>query len=156
MKVRHLQDEDYVTIHSVLNEWWGGRNMADMLPKLFFVHFRETSFIIEQDGEITGFLCGFFSQTYTDEAYVHFIGVNPKHRRKGIASTLYSYFFDAARANNRHIVKAVTSPVNKKSIQFHQEIGFEIEIGDGEVDGVSVHTNYDGDGGSRVLFVKKM
>ncbi|HEK9099154.1 GNAT family N-acetyltransferase [Bacillus pfraonensis] len=156
MKVRNIHGEDYVAIHSVLNEWWGGRNMADMLPKLFFVHFRETSFIIEEDGEILGFLCGFLSQTYKDEAYVHFIGVNPKHRRKGIASALYSYFFDAVRVNHRHIVKAVTSPVNKRSIQFHQEIGFEIEKGDEEVDGVFIHTNYDGDGGSRVLFVKRV
>ena len=95
-----------------------------------------------------------FSQTYKDEAYVHFIGVNPKYRRRGIASTLYSYFFDVARANNRKVVKAITSPTNKKSIQFHQEIGFRIEAGDDEVEGVSVHTNYDGNGGSRVLFLK--
>lgn len=156
MEVRNIQGEDYITIRSVLNDWWGGRNMADMLPKLFFVHFQETSFIMEEDGETLGFLCGFFSQTYTDEAYVHFIGVNPKYRRKGIASTLYSHFFDAARVNNRHIVKAVTSPVNKKSIQFHQDIGFEIETGDGEVDGVSVHTKYDGNEGSRVLFMKRL
>jgi len=26
-----------------------------MLPKLFFVHFQETSFIIEEDGETLGF-----------------------------------------------------------------------------------------------------
>ncbi|MEN1936373.1 GNAT family N-acetyltransferase [Paenibacillus sp. 102] len=156
MIVRNIQGEDYVLIHSVLNEWWDGRNMADMLPKLFFIHFQETSFVIEEGGEMLGFLCGFLSQTYKDEAYVHFIGVNPKHRRKGIASALYSYFFDAVRVNNRHLVKAVTSPVNKRSIQFHQEIGFEIETGDEEVDGVSVHTNYDGDGGSRVLFVKRV
>ena len=143
MRVRNIQGEDYVKIHSVLNDWWGGRDMAAMLPKLFFVHFQETSFIIEEDGETLGFLCGFFSQTHKEEAYVHFIGVNPKYRRRGIASTLYSYFFDVARANN-------------KSIQFHQEIGFRIEAGDDEIEGVSVHTNYDGNGGSRVLFLKNV
>lgn len=82
MRVRNIQGEDYVNIHSVLNDWWGGRDMASMLPKLFFVHFQETSFIIEEDGKTLGFLCGFFSQTHKDEAYVHFIGVNPKFRRK--------------------------------------------------------------------------
>ncbi len=40
--------------------------MAAMLPKLFFVHFQETSFIIEEDGETLGFLCGFFSQTHKE------------------------------------------------------------------------------------------
>ena len=82
MRVRNIQGEDYVKIHSVLNDWWGGRDMAAMLPKLFFVHFQETSFIIEEDGETLGFLCGFFSQTHKKEAYVHFIGVNPKYRRR--------------------------------------------------------------------------
>ncbi|MEH6892357.1 GNAT family N-acetyltransferase [Bacillus sp. JJ864] len=154
MYIRKIKPEDYTTINSVMNDWWGGRQMADMLPKLFFIHFQETSFIIEKDNEIAGFLCGFFSQTFEDEAYVHFIGVNPKFRRQGIASALYSSFFDAVRSNGRHVVKAITSPVNKKSIQFHREIGFEIERGDDEIDGVSVHTNYDGKGGSRALFVK--
>lgn len=154
MHVRKIRPEDYTTLHFVINDWWGGRQMADMLPKLFFVHFQETSFIVEKDNEIAGFLCGFFSQTFKDEAYVHFIGVNPKFRRQGIASVLYSSFFEAVRSNGRHVVKAITSPVNKKSIQFHREIGFEIERGDAEIDGVSVHSNYDGKGGSRVLFVK--
>lgn len=113
MQVRNIQGEDYVKIHSVLNDWWGGRDMAAMLPKLFFVHFQETSFIIEEDGETLGFLCGFFSQTYKDEAYVHFIGVNPKYRRRGIASTLYSYFFDIARANNRKVVKQLRHQLTK-------------------------------------------
>ena len=99
-----------------------------MLPKLFFVHFQETSFIIEEDGETLGFLCGFFSQTYKDEAYVHFIGVNPKYRGRGIASTLYSYFFDIARANNRK-VKAITSPINKSRYSFIKKSVFELRPG---------------------------
>lgn len=129
MRVRNIQREDYVKIHSVLNDWWGGRDMASMLPKLFFVHFQETSFIIEEDGETLGFLCGFFSQTYKDEAYVHFIGVNPKFRRRGIASTLYSYFFDAARANNRKVVKAITSPINKSRYSSIKKLAFELRLG---------------------------
>ena len=103
--------------------------MAAMLPKLFFVHFQETSFIIEEDGETLGFLCGFFSQTHKKEAYVHFIGVNPKYRRRGIASTLYSYFFDVARANNRKVVKAITSPVNKNRYSFIGRLAFELRMG---------------------------
>lgn len=129
MRVRNIQGEDYVKIHSVLNDWWGGRDMAVMLPKLFFIHFQETSFIIEEEGETLGFLCGFFSQTHKEEAYVHFIGVNPKYRRRGIASTLYSYFFDVARANNRKVVKAITSPVNKNRYSFIGRLAFKLRLG---------------------------
>ena len=51
--------EDYVKIHSVLNDWWGGRHGCHV-AKTVFVHFQETSFIIEEEGETLGFLCGFF------------------------------------------------------------------------------------------------
>ena len=57
--------------------------MAAMLPKLFFVHFRDTSFVAEDDGALAGFLCGFRSQTFPDEAYIHFVGVDPAHARLG-------------------------------------------------------------------------
>ncbi len=110
----------------------------------FSFTFKKRVLSSEEEGETLVSYADSFSQTYKEEAYVHFIGVNPKYRRRGIASTLYSYFFDVARANNRKVVKAITSPVNKKSIQFHKEIGFQIEAGDDEIEGVSVHTNYDG------------
>ena len=32
-----------------VNAWWGGREMAPMLPKLFFLHFEGTSFVVEDD-----------------------------------------------------------------------------------------------------------
>jgi predicted GNAT superfamily acetyltransferase len=44
--------------------------MRDMLPRLFFVHFRGTSFVAERDGELVGFLAGFLSQTEPEDAYV--------------------------------------------------------------------------------------
>ena len=39
IRIRNAEPSDYPPIISVINEWWGGRNMADILPKLFFVHF---------------------------------------------------------------------------------------------------------------------
>lgn len=39
---------------------------------------------------------------------------------------------------------------------FHAQMGFEILPGDAEVDGVAVTTNYDGKGGARVLFRRRL
>lgn len=77
MKIRSVKGSDYYIISLLINEWWGGRNMSDMLPKLFFDHFTDTSLIAEKDGEILGFLIGFLSQSLTDESYIHFVGVHP-------------------------------------------------------------------------------
>jgi ribosomal protein S18 acetylase RimI-like enzyme len=128
--------------------------MSDMLPKLFFVHFRNTSFVAECNGKIVGFLIGFFSQTFPDQAYVHFVGVHPDFRREGLAGNLYRHFFEIVRKHGCSAVRCVTSPVNKISIAFHLRMGFNIEPGDKLMEGISVTENYDGQGGDRVLFVK--
>jgi hypothetical protein len=50
----------------------------------------------------------------------------------------------------------VTSPVNRGSIAFHQRMGFAIEPGGGQADGVPVAVGYDGDGQDRVRFVRHL
>jgi ribosomal protein S18 acetylase RimI-like enzyme len=142
---RHAEPSDYAQVIGVVDEWWGGRQMAAMLPKLFFVHFRDTSFVAEEDGRVVGFLCGFRSQTYEDEAYIHFVGVDPSARGAGIARALYERFFAAVAP--RTIVRAVTSPANERSLAFHRALGFDVSQRDDA---------YDGQGEARVLLVKRL
>jgi GNAT superfamily N-acetyltransferase len=156
MHIRHVLPADYPAIITVLNDWWGGRRMSDMLPKLFFVHFRETSFIAEDDGQIAGFLTGFLSQTFADEAYIHFVGVHPDHRRQGVGRALYERFFETMREHNRSLVRSVTAPINKDSIAFHARMGFQIEAQQTQVDGMPAYPDYDGPGLPRVLFFKRL
>lgn len=124
-----------------------------MLPRLFFEHFRETSFIIEEDDRIAAFLIGFFSQSRPEEAYIHFVGVHPQYRKQGLGRVLYEHFFTVVRQNQRSVVRCVTSPVNAGSIAFHTSMGFEIEPGDSQLEGGAYHTNHDGPGEHRVCFV---
>jgi ribosomal protein S18 acetylase RimI-like enzyme len=143
--IRHAEPADYGHVIGVIDAWWGGREMAPMLPKLFFVHFHDTSFVAEDDEGLAGFICGFRSQTYDDEAYVHFVGVDPSRRGSGLGRALYERFFEAVAP--RTVVRAVTSPVNERSVAFHQAIGFEID---------RVDEDYDGRGESRVLLVRDL
>jgi GNAT superfamily N-acetyltransferase len=152
--IRHAEPSDYQPIIAVLNDWWGGRRMSDMLPKLFFVHFKPTSFVAEHEGRIVGFVIGFVSQTFPEEAYIHFVGVHPEFRKSGLAQALYERFFAAARKLGCRTVRCVTSPVNKGSIAFHRRMGFSVEDSDQIVDGIPVVEGYDGKGEGRVLFYK--
>lgn len=156
MEIRSVKGSDYYMISPLINEWWGGRNMSAMLPKLFFDHFTQTSFIAEKDGKLVGFLIGFLSQTHSNEAYIHFVGVHPAYRKHNIGKNLYNKFFNVVKQNNRSIVRCITSPVNKVSIAYHTKMGFEIEDGDKNVDGLSINTDYDGLKQDRVLFIKKL
>lgn len=156
MEIRSVKGSDYYVISPLINEWWGGRNMSDKLPKLFFDHFSQTSFIAEKDGKLVGFLIGFLSQSYSNEAYIHFVGVHPEYRKHHIGKHLYNKFFNVVKQSNRSIVRCVTSPVNKVSIAYHTKMGFEIEDGDRIIEGLSLNTDYDGPNQDRVLFVKKL
>ena len=85
--------------------------MAPMLPRLFFVHFEGTSYVVDdEDGQLAAFLIGFLSQTSDDEAYIHFVGVSPEQRGAGLGRLLYERFFDDVRAQGRTTVHCVTSP----------------------------------------------
>jgi GNAT superfamily N-acetyltransferase len=135
--LRHLETEDYY-------------------PIIRFEHFQSTSFVLEQEGAIQGFLIGFQSQTNPAQAYIHAVGTHPDSRGQGIGRRLYRHFFAVVRQLGCMEVLSITSPINKGSIAFHTEMGFEILPGDAETDGVAVTTNYDGRGGARVLFRRRV
>lgn len=130
--------------------------MADMLPKLFFVHFRQTSFVAEHSGNVVGFLIGFISQTFRSEAYIHFAGVHPEFRKRGLGCALYERFFEAVKKAGCGAVRCVTSPVNKGSVAFHLRMGFTMEPAKRSIEGIPIAENYDGKGEDRVLFYKRL
>ncbi len=155
MEIRALRESDHGAVVSVVDEWWGGRRVADKLPRLFFRYFAETSFAVEGDGKLVAFLVGIVGRP-ADEAYVHFVGVRPDHRSRGLGRRLYERFFDEARRRGCRSVRAITSPVNTASVGFHTSIGFEVLEGDGVEGGVPVHRDYDGGGQDKVVFVREL
>ncbi len=121
--------------------------MVDMLPRLFFTHFRDTSFVAEREGDLAGFLVGFLSQSEPQAAYIHFVGVSPEERGSGLGRKLYERFFEAARSRGRRTVSCVTSPANAGSLAFHRAIGFEPS---------EPRTDYDGPGEDRVVLTRAL
>ncbi len=146
--IRHAQSSDYGRVIGRVNAWWGGRDMAPMLPKLFFLHFEGTSFVAERDdGQLAGFLVGFVSQTDPEEAYIHFVGVAPEERGTGLGRELYERFFAVVREHGCAVVRCVTSPANEDSVAFHAAMGFAVD---------RVVEDYDGPGEDRVLLVRPL
>lgn len=156
MNIRHLKYADFDAISPVVDEWWGGRPVRGLLPRLFFEHFQPTSFALEEGQELVGFLVGFHSQSNPTIGYVHFIGVHPGARGKGYGRLLYQQFFDAAARFGCTEVRAVTSPVNESSIRFHSRLGFQLLPGNGNVNGYPVCLDHDGPGHHHVLFSRQL
>ncbi len=154
MNFRHSEPSDHPKIIGVMKDWWNGRDLSHMVPRLFLVHFCDTSFIVEKDKELIAFLIGFLSSNRKSEGYVHFAGVHPDYRGKRIGEYLYNHFTKLCIENCRNVIRACTSPVNKGSISFHTKVGFEIEKGNSVVEGFPVTLNYNKPNDPKVLFKK--
>jgi GNAT superfamily N-acetyltransferase len=156
MNIRPISARDHALIIAVVDAWWGGRQMTGLLPRLFVEHFQDTSFVIEEDEQMIAFLIGFVSQSSPHMAYIHFVGIHPVQRKRGLGRQLYELFFQTVRARGCDSVRCITAPVNSGSIAFHTRMGFQIEKSDRERDGVPVTADYDGPGQDCVLFVKSI
>jgi len=151
-----LRPDHYDQVIGVLDEWWGGRAVSAALSRLFFIHFQDTSFAVEDEGRCVAFLVGLLSQTDATRAYVHFVGVDPRYRKHGLGRRLHERFASVVGARGVHTIHAVTAPVNTASVAFHQRLGFEVVPGDASADGVSFHRNHDGPGRDRVLLCRRL
>ena len=157
IRFRRPTEADYPTVVRVIDDWWGGRKMDVLLPRLWLQHFTGTSWLAEApDGRLAGFLIGFHSPDQANVAYCRMIATNPNIRQRGLGRALYERFFEDARAADRHEVRAITWPGNRASIAFHRAIGFEVEAGPGSQNlyGTPAQAGYDFDREDRTILVR--
>ena len=158
-RLRRPVEEDHRIVVDRVDEWWGGRKLHPLLPRLWFQHFSGTSWVAEDaKGAIVGFLVGFVSPDHPDEAYVHMIGTSPNHRRMGLGRALYERFFDDVRRRGARRVRAITWPGNRASVGFHRAMGFEPDNGPGtqRLYGTPAYPDYDAEGDDRVVFSRRL
>lgn len=157
---RRPVETDHARIAPLLGGWWGGRDMAALLPRLFFQFFTGTSLVVDDaDGSVAGFVVAFVSADDPAVGYIHFVGVAPSQRGSGLGRELYERTFETLRANGCRVVKCVTSPVNTGSIAFHGSMGFRQTLPPGAVppsEGPLVWPDYDAEGEPRVVFVRDL
>ena len=159
LRFRRPTEADHPTIVGNVDDWWGGRRLHDILPRLWFQHFTGTSWVVEDaNGRLVGFLVGFISPDHPDEAYIHMVGTSPNHRRSGLGRALYERFYGDARAGGARRVTAITWPGNRVSVGFHRAMGFEPAAGAGTQNlyGTPAYPDYDAEGGDRVVFSREL
>ncbi len=159
IRFRRPVEADHAEIVTLVDEWWGGRRLHDLLPRLWFQHFTGTSWIAEtDDGRLAGFLVGFVSPDDPTMAYVHMVAADPNGRRRGLGGALYGRFFDDVRARGAREVRAITWPGNRASVAFHRSLGFEPIDGTGtrRIYGTPSFADYDHPGEDRVVFRRSL
>ncbi|MCK8681103.1 GNAT family N-acetyltransferase [Streptomyces lichenis] len=159
--LRRARVADHAALVECVHRWWdggstpaGSRHPVPALPRLFLQSFSGTSLVAEDGTGIKAFLVGLHSADNDEHAYIHYVGVEPALRGRGLARGLYAAFFDRAAEAGRREVRAATSHRNAGSIAFHQALGFTLDSSEAEWDGLPVHRDYDGPGQHRVCFRK--
>jgi GNAT superfamily N-acetyltransferase len=151
--------DDYPKVVEVVDEWWGGRKMRALLPRLWFQHFTGTSWILEaSDGRLAGFIVAFISQDDPTTGFVHMAATDPNWRRAGMGRLLYERVFEDLRGRGVRRVHAVTWPGDRPSVAFHKALGFLIDDGPGtqRLYGTPAYPDYDGYGEERVVFSREI
>ncbi len=155
IRLRRPAESDHARLIRVVDDWWGGRRLRHLLPRLWLQHFTGTSWIAETpDGALAGFLIGFISPDDPALGYVHMVATNPNWRRRGLGRQLYGAFADDLGRRGVRGLRAITWAGNRQSIAFHQALGFHVDDGPGtaHVYGVTAYPDYEGDGEDIVVF----
>jgi GNAT superfamily N-acetyltransferase len=156
---RRPVEADHRRLVAVVDDWWGGRQLAHLLPRLWLQFFTGTSWIAETpDGTLAGFLIGFVSPDDPTVGYVHMIATNPNRRKHGLGRELYQRYCDDVAARGVREVRAITWAGNRVSIAFHTSIGFRVDDGPGtqRLYSTTAYPDYEGDGRDMVVFRKPL
>ena len=143
METRGITQEDFGQIVSVIDRWWGGPTSALAHP-LFFHELGDDALVVEDEGRIVGFLLGFITAAGT--GYIHLVGIDNDYRRRGVGRRLYESFTARARARGAGRMKAITTPGNQGSIEFHRALGYRVEL----------VADYAGPGRARYVFTREL
>lgn len=158
-RFRRPLEADHAFLVGQVDDWWGGRKLHQLLPRLWLQHFTGTSWVVEDAGGTPiGFLVGFVSPDHPDQAYIHMVATSPSHRGSGLGRALYERFFSDVKARGARRVTAVTWPGNRVSVGFHQAMGFVPAEGPGtqRLYGTPAYPDYDAEGDDRVVLKREL
>ena len=133
---RPAEPEDAPAVAAAIDGWWSHAHMVHGVCPQLFQHMGDTCLIVEDGGEMIAFLVGFMSQRLPACGYVHYTGVRPDLRGRGIGREMYRRFAALTRARGRSEVFAEVGTWNVDSIAFHRRVGFVLLPGDDVLDGM--------------------
>lgn len=150
--IKTCTGEDFDQILAEFDQFWEHDRTATLHHPTIIYEFGNSAFVIKEGSRVLAYLFGFISQT-EPVGYVHLLSVRRGFRRQGLANRLYSHFEQFARSRGCTRLKAITSPTNTLSINFHRSIGM-LPSGKPDNQGLPVVKDYAGPGRDRVVFLK--
>jgi ribosomal protein S18 acetylase RimI-like enzyme len=157
-QIRNVKEEDFLIISEISTNCEPMATERNSIYHLFTKFFSNTSLIIEKEDDILGFLLGFQSQKNLKDAYIHLLCIMPQFRNQGLAKALVKRFLGIMSQKGCNHVYLITSPKNKRAINFYRQMGFEVNKKEKKmiIDGISTFEDYNGLGEHKVIFSKSL
>lgn len=156
---RHPSEDDHRRLAAVVDHWFAGRRIGQLMSRAWFRHFGQTSWITDgRSGRPEGLLIGYVSADRPSEAVIHLVGVDPNRRRAGVGRALVDAFVEDVHGRGATTVTAVAWPDDPVAIGFFRSLGFEPETGPGtqRLYGVSAFADYEGAGEDRAVLRREI
>lgn len=145
MQSRRITKVDFDRIVEVIDHWWGGP-IGTFAHPIFFYELGDKALVVENEGQMIGFLLGFIDYEPVRTGYIHLVGIHPDFRRRGVGRLLYRDFVEECRRAECVRMKAITTLGNEGSLRFHLALGWNaVEVED-----------YAGPGRKRIVFTKDL
>lgn len=151
MEIERFTKQDFDDVLLEHGLFWDSDLTYPLHHPVFVNELGDTAYVIRDEDKIAAYLLGFFAQT-GPVAYVHLVAVRPGYRGRGLARKLYGHFALVARGKGCRQLKATASPLNDRSLHFHESIGM-VASGEPNERGVVVQRDYIGPGRDRVVFL---
>lgn len=152
-------EADYDTLITVVDEWWAGRPVRRLVPRLWLRHFAGTSWLArEEGGRPVGVAIGLASHDRLDTACLYLLGVEPNRRRQGIGRALAARIDADAAAAGADRIETVIPTGEPIALAFLRAAGYAVaaEPGLRPIHGVPAHADYDGPGEDRIVLVRQL
>lgn len=135
IRLRRPTEADYRVIAAVVDDWWDGKVLQGLLPRVWFRHFADTSWIAKiadprhqaDVPTIAGFLIGFVSPADSAIGVIQALGVDPRRRRIGVGKALVEAFATDASTAGATVLETLIWPGNRRSLPFLAALGFGVD-----------------------------
>lgn len=94
---------------------------------MWCTYFSETSVVVEENGDIVGFVSGFIQPKKPETLFVWQVAVDESQRGKGLATKMLQYLLEQDACRGTRFIEATISPSNEPSQKLFHGLARRLE-----------------------------
>jgi L-2,4-diaminobutyric acid acetyltransferase len=125
IKIRKTREGDFLKVHEFVEKCDVLVTHPEHFYKIILRYFGDSCFLAEKQGNVIGFLMGFFSQKTPSTYFLWQIGTDASMRREGIGKKLITYAEQDLKKRGCTRIELTIDPENTISKNLFEKLGYE-------------------------------